>query len=111
VTFGKIRGINTELYPEGSILWCSPTTPGGFVTTEPQAPSLKLSVAAVVSRKSNGTIFVRWDTGRRLKDLHDVEANGGVTNGDILVWSDANNRWEASNALSLLEARVAALEA
>jgi hypothetical protein len=111
VTFGKIRGINTELYPEGSILWCSPTTPGGFVTTEPQAPSLKLSVAAVVSRKSNGTIFVRWDTGRRLKDLHDVEANGSVTDGDILVWSDANNRWEASNALSLLEARVAALEA
>jgi hypothetical protein len=95
VTFGEIKGINTSIYDDGDVLWCSPTTPGGFTTTEPQAPNLKLAVAAVVSARNNGQIFVRWDTGSRLMDLHDVEANGTKQDGDTLVWVAANNRWEA----------------
>ena len=93
--FGKIKGVNTSAYAEGAILWCNPAVPGGFTATEPQAPNLKLAVAAVLSSKNNGTIFVRWDTGRRLQDLHDVEANGGKSDGDVLTYVAANNRWEA----------------
>ena len=93
--FGKIKGVNTSAYAEGAILWCNPAAPGGFTATEPQAPNLKLAVAAVLSSKNNGTIFVRWDTGRRLQDLHDVEANGGKSDGDVLTYVAANNRWEA----------------
>ena len=109
--FGKIRGINTSSYAEGAILWCNPAVPGGFTATEPQAPNLKLPVAAVISSANNGTIFVRWDTGRRLQDLHDVEANGSKSDGDALGWNAAANRWEPTDRLTLLEARVAALEA
>ena len=109
--FGKIRGINTSGYAEGAILWCNPAVPGGFTATEPQAPNLKLPVAAVISSANNGTIFVRWDTGRRLQDLHDVEANGSKSDGDALSWNAAANRWEPTDRLTLLEARVAALEA
>ena len=109
--FGKIRGINTSGYAEGAILWCNPAVPGGFTATEPQAPNLKLPVAAVISSANNGTIFVRWDTGRRLQDLHDVEANGSKSDGDALSWDAAANRWEPTDRLTLLEARVAALEA
>ena len=94
--FGKIRGINTSSYAEGAILWCNPAVPGGFTATEPQAPNLKLPVAAVISSANNGTIFVRWDTGRRLQDLHDVEANGGKSDGDVLTWVAAAGRWEAA---------------
>lgn len=108
--FGKIKGINTSTYAEGAILWCNPAVPGGFTATEPQAPNLKLAVAAVLSSKSNGTIFVRWDTGRRLQDLHDVEANGGKDDQDVLNWNAAAARWEPTDRLTLLEARVAALE-
>ena len=93
--FGRIKGVNTSAYAEGAILWCNPAVPGGFTATEPQAPNLKLAVAAVLSSKNNGTIFVRWDTGRRLQDLHDVEANGGKSDGDVLTYVAANNRWEA----------------
>ena len=39
--------------------------------------------------------MVRWDTGRRLQDLHDVEANGSKVDGDVLTYVSANNRWEA----------------
>ena len=110
-TFGKIRGINTTIYAEEAILWCDPINPGQFTITEPIAPSLKLAVAAVISFKNNGTIFVRWDTGRRLQDLHDVEANGSKNDEDILHWNASVNRWETSDRLTLLEARVTALEA
>ena len=109
--FGKIRGINTSGYAEGAILWCNPAVPGGFTAIEPQAPNLKLPVAAVISSANNGTIFVRWDTGRRLQDLHDVEANGSKSDGDALSWNAAASRWEPTDRLTLLEARVAALEA
>lgn len=109
--FGKIKNIDTSAYAEGVILWCDPAVPGGFTATEPAAPNLKLAVAAVLSSKNNGTIFIRWTTGSRLQDLHDVEANGSKVDGDVLGWNTAAARWEASNRLTLLEARVAALEA
>jgi hypothetical protein len=109
-TFGKIRGINTTAYLEGDILWCDPVTPGRFTKTEPLAPNLKLAVAAVISSANNGTIFVRSTAGARLKDLHDVEANGNKSDGDILNWDATDERWEPSDRLTLLEARVTALE-
>lgn len=92
-TFGKVRGINTSAYPEGSILYCDPAVPGGFVTTEPDGPNLKLPVAAVVNSGNNGTIFVRAATGQFLKDCHDVET-ADAHDGDVLTWDDAQNRWE-----------------
>lgn len=110
-TFGKVRGVDTRAYDEGDILWCNPAVPGGFTATEPLAPNLKLPVAAVISSTTNGILMVRADSGRRLQDLHDVEANGTKDDGDLIHWSDANNRWEPTDRLTLLEQRVTALEA
>jgi hypothetical protein len=110
-TFGKIKGINTNAYVDGDILWCNPAVAGGFTKVEPQAPNLKLAVAAVVRATNNGTIFVRATAGSRLQDLHDVEANGGNSNGDVLNYDSTAGRWQPSNRLTLLEARVTALEA
>ena len=92
-TFGKVRGVNTNAYPEGTILYCDPAVPGGFVTTEPDGPNLKLPVAAVINQGNNGTIFVRAATGQFLKDCHDVET-ADAHDGDVLTWNDAQNRWE-----------------
>lgn len=94
-TFGKVRQVNTSAFTEGAILWCDPAIPGGLTQTEPQAPNLKLPVAAVISSKVNGILMVRSDTGRRLQDLHDVESNGGKEDGDLLTYVAANERWEA----------------
>jgi hypothetical protein len=109
-TFGKIRGVNTNAYNEGDILWCNPAVPGGLTNVEPQAPNLKLPVAAVISKGVNGVLMVRSDTGRRLQDLHDVEANGNKDDGEVLEWKASANRWEPSDRLTLLEQRVTALE-
>ena len=94
-TFGKVRQVNTSAFTEGAILWCNPAVPGGLTQTEPQAPNLKLPVAAVISSKVNGILMVRSDTGRRLQDLHDVEANGSKADGDVLTYVAATGRWEA----------------
>ncbi len=92
-TFGKVRGINTSAFPVDSILYCDPAVPGGFVTTEPDGPNLKLPVAAVIHSGNNGTIFVRVATGQFLSDCHDVEISA-PTEGDVLTWDDIQNRWE-----------------
>jgi hypothetical protein len=99
--FGKIRGVNTSAYVDGDVLWCNPAVAGGFTKVEPQAPNLKLAVAAVVSAGNNGVIFVRWTTGARLQDLHDVEANGSKTDGDVLTWNTTANRWEATAPVAM----------
>ena len=109
-TFGKVRQVNTLAFEEGDILWCNPAVAGGFTKTEPQAPNLKLPVAAVISKATNGIIMVRSDTGRRLMDLHDVEANGSKSDGDLVNWNATAGRWETTDRLTLLEARVTALE-
>jgi hypothetical protein len=93
-SYGEVKGVNTSSYPEGSILWCNPAVPGGLTSVEPSAPNLKLPVAAAVSQKNNGTLMVRWDTGRRLKDLHDVEVQATPQDGDVLTYNGTTNRWE-----------------
>lgn len=95
-TFGKVRSVDTRPWPDGTVLWCDPLVPGGLTSVEPHAPALKLPVAAVINSARNGILMVRSDTGRRLQDLHDVEANGDKDNGDVLTWNQAASRWEAS---------------
>ena len=100
-TFGKVRKVDTRDFEEGDILWCDPSTPGGLINVEPAAPNLKLPIAAVISKATNGILMVRTDTGRRLMDLHDVEANGSKSDGDVLTWVAANSRWEAATSSGL----------
>lgn len=109
-SFGEIKGVDTDVdeggvdgqWAEGDILWCNPAVPGGFTKFEPQAPNLKLPVATVVSVGSNGIAMIRWDTGRRLRDLHDVESNGTTSNGELLVYNSSASRWEHGTTLPSL---------
>lgn len=57
----------------------------------PQAPSVILNVAQVM--------------------YYQTSVPNGTANGDILVWNTATNQWLPSNALTLLDQRVTALEA
>ena len=58
--FGRIRGINTNAFNEGDILYASTTVAGGFQTTVPTPPNNIVEVCAVIHKgASNGIIFVR----------------------------------------------------
>lgn len=92
VTFGKIKGVNTSVYADGTVLWLDPAALGGFTEVEPSAPNLKIAAAFVVSGKNNGVLMVRVDHGSRLFDAHDVEISTPA-DGDVLSWDESNTRW------------------
>ena len=59
-TFGKVRGLNTSAYTEGTILYFDPNTAGGLTTTKPTSPDHIIQMCAVVrSHITQGTLLVR----------------------------------------------------
>jgi hypothetical protein len=61
-SFGKVRGIDTSAWPEGTALYASSTTAGGFVTNAPSAPNQAVIIAYVInSHASTGSIEVILD--------------------------------------------------
>lgn len=94
--FGRINNHNTSAWNNGDILWCSPTVPGGFTTTEPTAPNLKLAISFVAySHANNGVMYVRYTEGARIFDAHDVEVIN-PQDKDRLSWDAATQRWTNS---------------
>jgi hypothetical protein len=93
MTFGKIRGINTNTYTDGDVLWLSPTVAGQLTTTEPTAPNLKIATAFVIHAATNGTLMVRAEQGTDLHTDQRVQVSG-LTDGDVLTWNGTNNRWQ-----------------
>ena len=92
-TTGVLQNVNTAAYSLGTILWANPAVPGGLTATKPEAPNLKLPIAAVTRVQANsGRVLVRMTTGLTLSEIHDVQTNG-KTDGDALVWDADNNRW------------------
>jgi hypothetical protein len=90
---GKIRQINTNAFNDGDVLWVSPTVAGTLTATEPTAPNLKLAIAFVVHKATNGIIAVRVTTGTRIADASDVEYAGAADNS-FLVYNSATGVWE-----------------
>jgi hypothetical protein len=98
--FGKIRGLNTNVYSAGTILYASTTVAGGFQTTPPIAPNNIISVAAVVTQGvSNGTILVRPILGSNINNDEGVKIVSPVT-GDLLQLQ-SNGLWENKSVASL----------
>ena len=54
--FGKVRGVDTLAWAEGSILY---VTTGGQLTSTTPATGVKLPIAVVISSSVSGTLFVR----------------------------------------------------
>jgi len=105
--FGLVRGIDTTgtLYGEswsgGTILYVSPTVPGGLTKEEPQAPDLKIEMGIVVNAKNNGSIFVRPNRYPYIYDLQQVNYSAGTENNlDILQWNSSNLTWDKTNTPS-----------
>jgi hypothetical protein len=94
VTDGVIKNVNTAAYPLGTILYADPTTPGGLTATKPEAPNLKLPIAAVTrTQQSSGRVLVRMTGGLTLSEIHDVQINN-PQNGDVLKYNSALGIWQ-----------------
>jgi hypothetical protein len=59
-SFGKVRGLNTDGFLEGALLWMDPNNPGQLTATQPAPPAHIILVAAnVYKHATQGTLFVR----------------------------------------------------
>jgi len=103
--FGLIRGVNTtgslygETWVDGTILYVSPTIPGGLTSFEPTEPNLKIQMAIVIDAAVNGSLFVRPSLGYNLGDLHNVQTSG-QTNGDLISYNSSQGYWEYTKTLN-----------
>lgn len=59
---GKVRGIDTSMYTDGTLLYVSNSVPGAFTNVEPSVGSVNLPIAMVISAANNGTIAVRTES-------------------------------------------------
>jgi hypothetical protein len=57
--YGKVRGLNTVLYPAGTRIWVSATVKGEWTTTKPLFPNYSISLGGIsVSDASDGVIYL-----------------------------------------------------
>jgi hypothetical protein len=93
MTKGKIRGINTSAYVDGTVLWASTAVAGTLTDTVPVAPNFRLPLAFVVHANANGILAVRTTTGSDLYEDHRVQVTT-PTAGQLLQYNGTNQRWE-----------------
>lgn len=102
--FGQVRDLDTEIYPEGTVLYFdSMTVTDGLLTNiKPTGPNAKIIVAAVVrSHQNQGSLFVRPHVMPMIGDLQNVEINtGSLATGDILTYNSASQVWGNTKQLS-----------
>jgi hypothetical protein len=103
VHFGIIDKVNTNAFSDGDILWCDPSNPGGFTTTEPQAPASKIASAIVINSSTNGKLLVRVQGNEGLHELHDVHIED-VTDGQALVWDSTQGYWKNDDVVNSVTA-------
>lgn len=98
--FGKVRGINTNAYPAGTVLYASTTVAGGYQTNAPTAPNNIITVAAVVNQgTSNGELLVRPLIGSNINNDEGVKITSPTT-GDLLQLQ-SSGLWENKTVASL----------
>lgn len=103
-TEGLVRDINTSAFAEGAMLWLS--TNGSITTTEPVAPTPKISVGMVLrSNTNNGVIYVKIRAVARNSKLSDVYAPT-LANGNILRWNSTTSRFEVWDSITSLANKV-----
>jgi hypothetical protein len=94
LTVGQLRGLNTNGFNAGDILWANNTVAGAWTATEPDGPGPKIQFGAVTKKSGgDGHVQVRVTINPRLEDISNVELSN-VANGDVLIYSTANSRWE-----------------
>lgn len=93
--FGTVRGLNTNAFTEGDVLYLSPTTPGAVTNVKPVAPQHLVTIGYVEKKSGgNGEIFVKIDNGYELDELHNVQITNPVANGSLLEYDAALSVWK-----------------
>ena len=100
--FGRVRGINTNAFNEGDILYASTTVAGGYQTAIPLPPNNIVQVAAVVTKSATvGTIFVRPTLGSNINTDEGVKITS-VADKNLLQYQSGTSLWENKSLAQVL---------
>ena len=115
LTKGLLRGIDTNAFNEGDVLYVSAVTPGALTNVRPSAPNHAVRIGYCIKKAgvADGIVYVDPLNGFELDELHDVFVTS-VTGNDSLFYDFADKRWEnraPSAARTALGLGTAAVEA
>jgi hypothetical protein len=102
-TFGVVKGVNTNAFNDGDILYLSPTTAGAFTNVKPSAPQ-HLVLVGFVQKKSGGAgeVFVEIQNGYELQELHNVQIDSlTLANNDVLAYNSTTQTWQNKTIASI----------
>lgn len=93
--FGTVHGLNTAALGDGNAVYYDPTVVGGYTTTLPSAPNLKMQVGVVTKAAggTNGSIQVNVIHGETLSGLSDVQITT-PTGGQLLTYNQTSGYWK-----------------
>jgi hypothetical protein len=95
-TQGIVNNVNTNGFADGTLLYLSPTVPGGFTATKPVAPQHLVWIGYVVKGNSGGagSIYIHTQNGYELDELHNVRITDPVADNSLLVYDSALEVWQ-----------------
>ena len=95
---GKVRGIDTSGFAEGTILYVDPTTAGGYTSTKPAPPNHIVQIAAVTrSHATQGTILTRVSHMPDTDEVPEGSTNLYFTDARAVSAIKADGAWNASD--------------
>lgn len=96
--FGTVHGLNTASLGDGNAVYYNPTVLGGYTTTLPSAPNLKVQVGVVTKAAggTNGSIQINVVHGSTLSGSSDVQITN-PTDGQVLKYYAAGGYWRNQN--------------
>lgn len=95
-TFGVVHGLDTSAFANDDTLYYDPATTGGWTTTKPSAPNLKLAVATVINAGVGGSGSVQVKLGAS-SSLGGTDSNvqfGTLSSGNLLVYDAPAGYWK-----------------
>lgn len=97
-TQGLVNHISTSGWPDGTLLYLSPTTPGAVTATKPQAPQHLVWIGYVVKGNTSGagSIYIHTQNGYEIDELHDVKITN-PTSGNTLIYDATQGVWVNAN--------------
>ena len=95
---GKVRGIDTSGFTEGTILYVDPTTAGGYTSTKPTPPNHIVQIAAVTrSHATQGTVLTRVSHMPDTDEVPEGSTNLYYTAARAVAAIKADADWNATN--------------
>jgi hypothetical protein len=95
-TSGLLRGVDTNAFIAGDVLWLSATTAGLITNVKPTAPNHGVRIGYCIKKAGVGAGIILIDilNGFELDELHDVKITAPIVNNSFLAYNTTLSVWE-----------------